>query len=72
MVGRGERIKERRGGYRVCVQKHGRKGSLVRRRGRCENNVTIGLQEIERKLDWINLAQDTDRWRDLVDAVMNL
>jgi hypothetical protein len=32
----------------------------------------MGLQEIEWKLDWINLAKVMDRWRDLVNAVMNL
>ena len=44
------------------MQKHDRKGRLVRRRHRCENGVKMGLQEIEWKLDWINLDQDMDRW----------
>jgi len=55
-------MRERRGAYRVWVQKHDRKGRLVRRRHRCENGVKMGLQEIEWKLDWINLDQDMDRW----------
>jgi hypothetical protein len=65
-------MRERRGAYWFWMQKHDRKGPLVRHRRRCENNIKMGLQEIERELDWINLAQDMDRWRDLVNAVMNL
>jgi hypothetical protein len=40
---------------------------------RWEDNIKIDLREIGfGDVDWINLAQDRDRWRALVDTVMNL
>jgi len=40
---------------------------------RCEDNVKIGFKEIGwESVDWTDLAQDTDRWRALVNAVMKL
>jgi hypothetical protein len=40
---------------------------------RWEDNIKIDLQEIERGgMDWIELAQDRDSWRALMNAVMNL
>jgi len=42
-------------------------------RGRWEDNIKVDLQEVRcRAMDWIDLAQDWDRWRELVNAVMNL
>jgi len=44
-----------------------------RTRLRWENNVKMDLQEVGcGGMDWIELAQDRDRWRALVNAVMNL
>ena len=40
---------------------------------RWEDNIKMDLHEVERgSVDWIDLAQDMDRWRALVNAVMNL
>jgi hypothetical protein len=64
---------ERRGVCRVLVGKPEGKRPLVRPRRRWEDNIKIDLEEVDREgMDWIGLAQDRDRWRTLVSAVMNL
>ena len=64
---------EGRGVYRVLVGKPGGKRPLGRPRRRWENNVKMDLQEVGCGcMDWIGLAQDSDSWRALVSAVMNL
>jgi hypothetical protein len=61
-----------RGVYRVLVGKPEGKRPLERSRLRWENNIKMDYQEAECKgMDWINMAQDRDRWRALVNAVMN-
>jgi hypothetical protein len=68
-MGKGEK---RRGAYRVLVGKPEGK-RLGRPRCRCEDNNKMDLQEVGcRDMDWSDLAQDRDRWRALVSAVMNL
>jgi len=63
----------RRGLYRVLVGKPEGKRSLGRTRRRWKDNIKMDLQEVGFGLmDWIELAQDRDRWRALVSAVMNL
>jgi len=67
------RMGEGRGVYRVLVGKPERKRPLWRPRRRWEDNIKMDLQEVGcGGMDWIKLAQDRDRWRALVNAVMNL
>ena len=63
----------REGMYRVLVRKPEGKRPLGRPRSRWVNNIRMDLQEVGcGYMDWIGLAQDRDRWRTLVSAVMNL
>jgi hypothetical protein len=67
------RMRDRRGVFRVLVGKPEGKRPLGRPRNRWEDNIKMDLQEVGRGvMDWIELAQDRDRWRTLVNAVMNL
>ena len=67
------RMWEGRGMYRILVGKPEGKRPLGRPRRRWENNIKMDLQELGcGGMDWIELAQDSDRWRALVNAVMNL
>ena len=67
------RMGERRGLYRVLVGKPEGKRPLGRPRHRWEDNIKIDNQEVEcGGMDWIEMAQDRDSWRELVNAVMNL
>ena len=67
------RMGEKRGVYRVLVRKHEGKRPLGRCRRKWEDNIKMDLQEVRCVgTDWIELAQDRDRWRVLVNAVMNL
>ena len=64
---------ERRGVYGVLVGKPEGKRPLGRPRRRWEDSIKIDLQELGcGGMDWIELAQDKDRRRELVNAVMNL
>jgi len=67
------RMGKRRGVYRVLVRKPEGKRPLGRPRRRWEDNIKMDVQEVIcGGIDWIDLAQDRDRWRALVNAVMNL
>ena len=67
------RTAEERGVYRVLVGKPEGKRPLGRPRFRLVDNTRMDLQEVGCvHVDWIGLAQDRDRWRTLVSAVMNL
>jgi hypothetical protein len=62
-------MEEKRNAYRLVVGKR----PLGRPRGRWVDNIKMDLLEIGwGGVDWIALAQDRDKWRALVNAVMNL
>jgi len=64
---------ERIGIYRVLVAKLDGKRPLGIPKRRWEGNVKMDLQEVGCwGVNWIDLAQNSDRWRALVNAVMNL
>ena len=65
------RMGEGRGVYRVLVRKPEGKRPLGRPRRRWEDNIKMDLWEVGGGGDWMQLAQDRDRWRALVNAVMN-
>jgi hypothetical protein len=62
-----------RDAYRILVGRFGGRRPLGRPRRRWEGNIKMDLQEVEWEgVDWIDVAQDRDRWRAVVNAVMNL
>ena len=67
------RMGEGRSVYRGLVEKPGGKRPLGRPRRRWEDNIKMDLQEVGcGGMDWIEVAQERDRWRALVNAVMKL
>ena len=72
-MGHVARMGERRVVYRVLVRKPEGRRPLGRPRRRWEDNIKTDLREVGcGGVDWNDLAQETDRWRALVNAVMNL
>jgi hypothetical protein len=66
------RMAEGRSVYRVLVGKSEGRRQLETPRRRWEDNIKMDLQEVGcGAMDWIELVQDRDRWRALVNAVMN-
>jgi len=67
------RMGDRGGVYRVLVGNPEGKRPLERPRRRWEGNIKMDHQDEGcGGVDWIQLAQDTDRWQALVNAVVNL
>ena len=67
------RVGKGRGVHRVMVGKPEGKRPLGKHRRTWEDNIKMDLQVVEcGVMDWIELAEDRDRWRALVNAVMNL
>ena len=67
------RMEEGRGVHRVLVGKSEGNRPLGRPRHRWKDNIKMDLQEMGYgDVDWIELAQDRDRWRAFVNAVVNL
>jgi hypothetical protein len=70
---RAARIGEKRNAYSLLAGTPERKRPLERCRRRWENNIKIDIREIGWDgMDWIDLAQDRDQWRALVNTVMIL
>jgi hypothetical protein len=67
------RMGEKRGACRILVGRPERRRPLGRHRRRWEDNIKMDIREVGcGGMNWIELAQDRDRWRALVNAVMNL
>jgi len=65
-------MREERGVQRVLVGKPEGKSPLGRPRRRWEDNIKMDVQEVGGGGDWMELAQDRERWWALVNTVMNL
>jgi hypothetical protein len=64
---------EKRNAYRLLVGKPEGRRPLGRPRHRWLDNIRMDLVQVEwGDVDWIDLAQDRDRWRVLVNSVLNL
>jgi hypothetical protein len=64
---------ESRGLYRILVGKPEGKKPFRRPRHGWNNNINVDLEEVGcRGMDWIELAQEREKWRALLNAVMNL
>jgi hypothetical protein len=66
-------VGEKRNAYTTLVGKPEGKRPLGKPRRRWEDNIKMNLREVGWEgMDWIDLTQDTDQWRALVNTVMNL
>jgi hypothetical protein len=62
----------KRNAYRILMEKPEGNRPLGRPRRRWVDNIKMGLRETGWDgMDWIDLTQDMDQWRDLVNRVMN-
>jgi hypothetical protein len=66
-------MREKRGVYRILVGRPEGKRPVGRHRHRWEDNIKMNLEDVGcGGMDWIEVAEDRNRWRALVNAVMNL
>jgi hypothetical protein len=65
-------MREKRGAYRILVGRPEGRRPLGRPRHRWEDNIKRDFQAVGWGMDWIELTQDKDRWRAVMNAVMNL
>ena len=65
-------MRESKGAYRVSVAKPEGRRPLGRQRHRWEDNIKMDLREVGWGMYWMDLAEDRETWRALVNAVMNL
>jgi hypothetical protein len=63
---------KKRGAYRILVGRPEGRRPLGRPRRKWEENIKMDLEVGCGSIDWIELAQDRDSWRALLDTVMNL
>ena len=70
-AGHAARMGEGRGVHRILVGKPEGKRPLGKPRRRWEDNIKMDLQEVRGGGDWMELAQDRDRWQAIVNTVMN-
>jgi hypothetical protein len=63
---------ERTGAHRVSVGRPEARRPLAGPRLREEDNIKTDIQDVGWGMNWIELTQDRDRWRALVNTVMNL
>ena len=63
---------DREDAYRILVGKPEGRRQLGRPRRRWKGDNNMDLREVGRGMDWIDVAQDRDRWRAFVNAVMSL
>jgi len=72
-VGHAAGMENIRSAYKIMVRNHEGTVSLARRKRSWEGNIKMDLREIWREgVDWIQLAQSRDKWRALVNKVINL
>jgi hypothetical protein len=66
-------MEEKKHAYRILVRKPEGKRPLGRQKRRIVENIKMDLREIGfGGMDWIDLAQDRDQWRALVNIIMNI
>jgi hypothetical protein len=67
------RVEERKNVYRVLVRNPEGKRPVGTRRHKWDDDIKVDLREIVwGGMDWIDLAEDRDQWRALVNTIMNL